>query len=107
MENGRPNWAQEAFDILLIEVDGLQLALPLAALGHIEVIDDNMTPLFGQASWFMGLQQSSVGQVKAVDTAKFVMPERQQEEHDYRYVVLHQWPFVGFSGRCHSSAHSR
>lgn len=87
LENGRPNWAQEQFDILLIEVNGLQLAVPLVALGQIQPMDDNLTPLFGQSDWFMGLQQSPAGSIKTVNTAKFVMPERYQDEHDYQYVV--------------------
>ncbi|MGH1440386.1 MAG: chemotaxis protein CheW [Cellvibrionaceae bacterium] len=87
LENGRPNWAQEQFDILLIEVNGLQLAVPLVALGQIQPMDEDLTPLFGQSDWFMGLQKSPIGNVKTVNTAKFVMPERYQDDHDYKYVV--------------------
>jgi chemotaxis signal transduction protein len=87
LENGRPNWAQERFDILLIEVNGLQLAVPLVALGQIQPLEDDLTPLFGQSDWFMGLQKTAIGNIKTVNTAKFVMPERYQDEHDYKYVV--------------------
>lgn len=87
LENGRPIWAQEQFDILLIEVNGLQLAVPLVALGQIQPIGEGLTPLFGQSDWFMGLQKSPMGNVKTVNTAKFVMPERYQDDHDYQYVV--------------------
>ncbi len=86
--NGRPNWAQEQFDILLIEVNGLQLAVPLVALGQIQDLDEEaMTSLFGQSDWFMGLQKTPMGNVKTVNTAKFVMPERYKDEHNYKYVV--------------------
>ncbi|MGH1485018.1 MAG: chemotaxis protein CheW [Cellvibrionaceae bacterium] len=87
LENGRPNWAQDRFDILLIEVNGLQLAVPLVALGQIQPIEEDLTPLFGQSDWFMGLQKTAIGNVKTVNTAKFVMPERYQDDHDYKYVV--------------------
>lgn len=87
LDNGRPNWAQDRFDILLIEVNGLQLAVPLVALGQIQALDDNLTPLFGQSDWFMGLQKTPSGNVKTVNTAKFVMPERYQDEHNYQFVV--------------------
>ena len=86
LENGRPNWAQSAFDILLIEVNGLKLAVPLIALGQIQTID-TLTPLFGQSEWFMGLQKSPIGNIKTVNTGKFVMPERYIEETTYQYVV--------------------
>lgn len=86
-DNGRPNWAQEKFDILLVEVNGLQLAMPLVALGHIQKIDEKFTPLFGQQDWFMGLQNSTNGNVKIVNTSKFVMPERYRDDTSYAYVV--------------------
>jgi purine-binding chemotaxis protein CheW len=50
-------------------------------------MDENLTPLFGQSDWFMGLQQSPVGNIKTVNTAKFIMPERYKDEHDYKFVV--------------------
>jgi purine-binding chemotaxis protein CheW len=88
LENGRPHWAQERFEILLIEVNGLQLAVPLIALGQIQMMEEgSLTPLFGQSEWFMGLQKTPSGNVKTVDTAKFVMPERYKSDHDYKYVV--------------------
>ena len=87
LDNGRPHWAQDRFDILLIEVNGLQLAVPLVALGQIQPIEEGLTPLFGQSDWFMGLQKTALGHVKTVNTAKFVMPERYQHDHDYKYVV--------------------
>jgi purine-binding chemotaxis protein CheW len=85
--NGRPEWAQEKFNILLLEVNGLQLAVPLMTLGQIHKIDDAITPLFGQSDWLMGLQQTSDGNVKVVDTAKYIMPERYRGRHNYKYII--------------------
>jgi purine-binding chemotaxis protein CheW len=76
MPNGLPQWAQSRFDVLLFQVSGLTLAVPLAALGQILPITHEVTSLFGQADWFMGLQQTSAGNIRIVNTAKFVMPER-------------------------------
>ncbi len=75
-ENGRPQWAQEAFDVLLFKVSGLTLAVPLVSLGQIQPITEELTPIFGQADWFMGLQPTNVGKIRTVNTALFVMPER-------------------------------
>ncbi len=75
-DNGRPQWAQERFDVLLFEVAGLTLAVPLISLGQIQPLTDELTPLFGQADWFMGLQPTPVGKIRTINTAKFVMPER-------------------------------
>lgn len=76
LENGRPQWAQSRFDVLLFKVAGLTLAVPLISLGQIQPLTDELTPLFGQADWFMGLQPTPAGKIRTVNTAKFVMPER-------------------------------
>lgn len=88
-ENGRPQWAQERFEVLLFEVAGLTLAVPLISLGQIQPLTDELTPLFGQADWFMGLLPTPSGKIRTINTAKFVMPERYQESflEAARYVV--------------------
>lgn len=88
-ENGRPVWAQQKFDVLLFRVSGLTLAVPLIALGHIHPITDGLTPIFGQADWFMGLQPTPAGRIRTVNTALFVMPERYDPAflQTARYVV--------------------
>lgn len=88
-DNGRPLWAQQKFEALLFKVSGLTLAVPLIALGQIQPLTDELTPLFGQADWFMGLQPSSAGKIYVLNTARFVMPERYDPEFEQsaRYVV--------------------
>lgn len=78
-ENGLPQWAQKKFEVLLFQVSGLTLAVPLISLGQIQPLTDELTPLFGQADWFMGLLPTPTGKVRTVNTAKFVMPERYDE----------------------------
>lgn len=89
LENGRPQWAQSRFDVLLFKVSGLTLAVPLISLGQIQPLTEELTPLFGQADWFMGLQPTPAGKIRTVNTAKFVMPERYDENFlkTAKYVV--------------------
>jgi purine-binding chemotaxis protein CheW len=89
LENGRPQWAQSRFDVLLFQVSGLTLAVPLIALGQIQPLTDELTPLFGQADWFMGLQPTPAGKIRTVNTARFVMPERYDESflQTAKYVI--------------------
>ncbi len=89
LENGRPQWAQSRFDVLLFKVAGLTLAVPLISLGQIQPLTDELTPLFGQADWFMGLQPTPAGKIRTVNTAKFVMPERYDDSflQTARYVM--------------------
>gem|GEM_PF-1306806 len=88
-ENGRPVWAQERFECLLFSVAGLQLAVPLVSLGAIYKIENNFTPLVGRASWFMGLYRHDERNVRVVDTAELVMPDRviDTTRGNYRYII--------------------
>ncbi len=75
-ENGRPQWAQERFECLLFEVAGLKLAVPLVTLGAVHQIDRKFRSLPGQYDWFIGILQTNLGNIKVIDTALCVMPER-------------------------------
>lgn len=89
LDNGRPGWAQQRFDCLLFTVGGLTLAVPLVELGTIYPLHDEITPLFGQADWFLGLLSVKDGNIRTVNTAKVVMPERYSEamEQGLSYVI--------------------
>ncbi len=83
--NGRPSWAQGRFECLLFSVGGLTLAVPLVELGTIYPMNEELTPIFGQADWFMGLLTVKDSNLKTIDTAKVVMPERYQSTMAEKY----------------------
>lgn len=87
--NGRPAWAQERFECLLFGVGGLTLAVPLVELGTIYPVTDEITPLFGQIDWLLGLLPVKEGSLRIIDTPKVVMPERYREsmKDDFQYVI--------------------
>lgn len=88
-DNGRPKWAQESFECLLFKISGLTMAVPLVELGSIYPINDELTPIFGQAKWFIGLMSVAGSNIRTVNTAKIVMPERYDEKflQDIRYII--------------------
>ncbi|MDO9322391.1 MAG: CheW domain-containing protein [Pseudomonas sp.] len=78
---GAPSWAQEPFECLLFDVAGLTLAVPLVCLGTIySLAGQELTPLFGQPDWFLGLLPTANGNLKVLDTARWVMPDRYRDE---------------------------
>lgn len=80
-QDGRPSWAEEPFECLLFDVAGLTLAVPLVCLGSIyPLADAELTPLFGQPDWFLGILPSQAGNLKVLDTARWVMPERYRDD---------------------------
>ncbi|UZE94932.1 CheW domain-containing protein [Alkalimarinus alittae] len=89
LENGRPQWAQGRFECLLFTVAGLKLAVPLVSLGAIHTIDQELTPLVGRPRWFLGLLPVGEKNIRVVDSALWIMPERYHEgvKDGYRFVI--------------------
>ena len=75
-----PQWREQPFEALLFDVGGLKLAVPLVLLGTIYPLEDEITPLFGQPDWFLGILATQAGNIKVLDTARWVMPERYTPE---------------------------
>nr|WP_298139857.1 chemotaxis protein CheW [uncultured Pseudomonas sp.] len=88
--NERPAWAEEPFECLLFDVAGLTLAVPLVCLGSIyPLTGQELTPLFGQPDWFLGILPCPAGNLKVLDTARWVMPERYRDDfrQGLQYVI--------------------
>ena len=105
-QNGRPDWAQEHFESLIFRVGGLKLAVPLVTLGAIYQIDRKFNHLPGQADWFIGILRVPSQNIKVIDTALCVMPERYKPEdrENLKFVIsLHGYEW-GLS--CHEVLNS-
>ncbi|HKS12797.1 MAG TPA: CheW domain-containing protein [Pseudomonas sp.] len=88
--DGRPAWAAEPFECLLFDVAGLTLAVPLVCLGSIyNLAGQELTPLFGQPDWFLGILPCQAGNLKVLDTARWVMPDRYRDDfrQGLQYVI--------------------
>ncbi|MFJ4457946.1 CheW domain-containing protein [Pseudomonas sp. NPDC089392] len=89
-DDGRPAWAAEPFECLLFDVAGLTLAVPLVCLGSIyNLAGQELTPLFGQPDWFLGILTCQAGNLKVLDTARWVMPDRYRDDfrQGLQYVI--------------------
>lgn len=85
-----PGWGDEPFECLLFDVAGLTLAVPLVCLGSIyPLAGQELTPLFGQPDWFLGILPSQAGNLKVLDTARWVMPDRYRDDfrEGLQYVI--------------------
>ncbi len=84
-----PLWREQEFEALLFDVAGLTLAVPLVSLGTIHALEAEITPLFGQPDWFLGILPTVGGNLKVLDTAKWVMPERYTDalQEGLRFVI--------------------
>ena len=64
--------------------------MPLGYLGSIySLAGHEMTPLFGQPEWCLGNLPSQAGNLKVLDTARWVMPDRYRDDfrQGLQYVI--------------------
>lgn len=76
-----PPWAQESFDVLLFDVCGLKLAVPMESLGKIIKVDHETNHLIGRPGWFIGSYNDNEQNLFVVDTAQYIMPEKGFDLH--------------------------
>lgn len=89
-KSDQPEWGEEPFECLLFDVAGLTLAVPLVSLGSIyPLAGHELTPLFGQPDWFLGILPSQAGNLKVLDTARWVMADRYRDDfrQGLQYVI--------------------
>ncbi|MGS2720450.1 chemotaxis protein CheW [Paraglaciecola aestuariivivens] len=87
----KPVIPTEEFQVLLFEVAGMTLAVPLMELGGIHKLQ-NTSPIFGKPAWFKGVLLHRDEKFSVVDTAKWVMPktsvDKLADSINYQYLVL-------------------
>ncbi|MDU0355678.1 chemotaxis protein CheW [Paraglaciecola aquimarina] len=86
-----PKIPETEFQVLLFEVAGLTLAVPLTELGGIHEMN-SVNPLFGKPSWFKGVLLHREEKYNVVDTTKWIMPEKSvdklAESTKYQYLIV-------------------
>ncbi|MDC5848042.1 chemotaxis protein CheW [Vibrio europaeus] len=78
------------FQVLYFDVNSVTFAVPLDELGGIHRIAE-LNHLIGRPDWYLGLQTSREVQLDVVDTAKWVMAEKLQDDsykEQYQYIVM-------------------
>jgi len=87
---GPLNWhSGGGVDCLIFTVCGLKLAIPLPMLGGGRRVSRRVVPLFGQASWSLGVWQGDKSKLTIIDSAQLMMPERKRSLQDegYEYFI--------------------
>jgi purine-binding chemotaxis protein CheW len=87
----KPVIPEVEFQVLLFEVAGMTMAVPLTELGGIHKIE-SVNPLFGKPAWFKGVFLHRDEKYNVVDTAKWIMPvksaEKLAESTKYKYLIV-------------------
>jgi len=73
------SWSSQGVECLVFSLCGLKLAVPLLYLGGVhEVLPEDVKPLLGQPGWYLGMVHTGEQNLQVIDTANFIMPEREQ-----------------------------
>lgn len=84
-------YREGSFQAMFFDVSGLTVAVPLIELGGIHNMEKS-TPLMGKPDWFKGVMVHREQQINVVDTARWVMPEKCNENLianlAYQYVIM-------------------
>ncbi len=74
-ERAVPDWATTRFQVLLFDVAGLTLAVPLIKLKGVVPNEAGMTPMPGHSPLFPGIVPYQGIKARLVDTARFILPQ--------------------------------
>lgn len=75
-----PEWAKEPFQVLLFEVAGLKLAVPLIELCGVIEWNNSVTEMPGHADFYLGILQHLDYKIAVIDTARMVLPLKKLKE---------------------------
>lgn len=97
-----PDYAKEKFRIINFTVGGLKLAVPLAELGGVCMLDEDVKPVAGKPEWVRGLTRFQGSFAHVVDTYQLIFPpnkvqQRPARNKDKQYLVFddsHKWALI-------------
>jgi len=86
------------FQVLLCEVAGLTIAVPLVELGGIHQLT-KISKLAGKPDWFKGILIKGENKYQCIDAARWIMPEKfsaeMAENIDYKFAIqLGKTPYL-------------
>ena len=87
--NTHPAWAGASFEVLLLSLNSLQVAIPLLQIGMVCKIETNLTRLANAPSWFLGLYPYKGKNIKILDTHRLLgdKPADAVCATNYRYFI--------------------
>jgi purine-binding chemotaxis protein CheW len=74
-----PDRVEETLQVLLFQVNGIKLGIPLASLVGILAFSGEASQLPGQPAWSLGVIVNRDEKVVVINSAKLLMPERLDE----------------------------
>ena len=77
--DGQPEWAEKAFQTLFIDIDGMDIAIPMEAMSGIRKYPDTLTQLPNAAAWIDGTFKSHGQNIQVVNARKLFLLSNDRE----------------------------
>lgn len=84
-----PDWAAKPFEVLLLRLNHVQVAIPLLQIGMVCKIENDVRRLANAPDWFLGLYPYKGKNIKVLDTSHLLndIPGSDSTASAYRYFV--------------------
>ncbi len=77
--DGQPEWATESFQTLFIDIDGMDIAIPMEAMSGIRKYPEKLTELPNSAEWVDGSFQLHGSSIQVVNARKLFLLSNNRE----------------------------
>jgi len=79
LQDGQPAWAEKAFQTLFIDIDGMDIAIPMEAMSGIRKYPEQLTQFPNTASWIDGTFKSHGQNIQVVNARKLFLLSNNRE----------------------------
>lgn len=79
LADGQPEWAAQSFQTLFIDIDGMDIAIPMEAMSGIRKYPENLTQLPNSAEWVDGTFQLHGSSIQVVNARKLFLLSNNRE----------------------------
>jgi len=90
-----PEWTNAPFSCLIVELEGIEIAIPLLALNSIAKWDQETISIPHQPDWHLGMVRYRDENIFIIDLARIILPhkleetaEQRRENHGSHFLVL-------------------
>lgn len=107
LADGQPEWAAEAFQTLFIDIDGMDIAIPMEAMSGIRKYPEHLTQIPNSAEWVDGTIQLRGVNIQVVNARKLFLLSNNREIDDAEELKTPEFIVQIGDGRwglaCHSA----
>ena len=79
INDGRPTWAEQAFQTLFIDIDGMDIAIPMSAMSGIRKYPESLGQIPDAPSWVDGTFESHGTNIQVVNARRLFLSSNNRE----------------------------